>query len=869
MGDPIWNNPFLQNAISILDQIADLGKTVPFIAPTFVILKVIIEIEKKARDVDVKCNDLLERVTFMVGHLSVLKSVELSPSTQQVIERMNVALKNAAALISTYRKQGRVSRRLKFGNRDKFISCADAINVCSNDLMMSLQIHQTSRLDLITRGVPIDPEDEAAQTFISTHGSFDTIKQSRTLVEKFAQQENLPLDDNIMEDLNSSIADAMQQTEARLEGILKENVGAAVVDGLKGLAAELNKAEAEQRFVCVQCEKEFRDSTNGPKACSYHPAEYSSWSKRFPCCGTTNPCQFGTHRANHHCDYPYGPFFKRSMAIQNYVDTVDKWTSVEDTDLTDNSTQTGYVGALLRWVSRGERLDEPTILISIGTVWYNTPYFFDTFTAKELASVSRVVGVTRQKLIYRTSPSNTAFAMAEWELSSAGDIIGVRLTAKTATSDTPFVNICPIDISTCKNSGDVIVVSKGGMCAYKPDQPYVLPEMIRVGPELSDKPLRAARTNFRTRAPPNMRVVMKAISDPPLTANPKVANKAYDIFEGTVSIYNNHATSSDNAITISSVSATFRLVGDKEYSPVKSCKVDMSLFPFSLEPRNTMPLQFEIQVPRSEEDVAMDVRWWNRAFIARHRPIRIKLIIEEIEGEEFSLVLEYVFQPFPLEHQKDGDLAFFYFDNPKSLDRSYVHVRPADYGKLISFEGTDIDAKQLQKAVYEAIKTNETEIDLGIGQEKMDGVWEWKVWALVDLSCRRVYAFKVLLSEGKLVTKKRFSSFGYVLCPDYGDITDEVRPIRCATEKIKLPELEPYSMPDIVADDTIDDNVPEPPKPPQASIPLAANGTSPHGPTTTQLSVSDDLTRRLNSIDTNLSRIATALEQLVYSLRTR
>jgi hypothetical protein len=49
--------------------------------------------------------------------------------------------------------------------------------------------------------------------------------------------------------------------------------------------------------------------------------------------------------------------------------------------------------------------------------------------------------------------------------------------------------------------------------------------------------------------------------------------------------------------------------------------------------------------------------------------------MKEIEGEQCSLVIEHVFDPlYSLEKQKETDLAFFYFDDPKLWTRNGVHV---------------------------------------------------------------------------------------------------------------------------------------------------------------------------------------------------
>ncbi|KAF9481328.1 hypothetical protein BDN70DRAFT_831307 [Pholiota conissans] len=857
------DNPVMSTALQVLDQLSDVGKALPFVAPAFVLLKIIIDMEKRASDVDAKCDDLVDRITFMLSHLPILLKIEVMASTRKVIDRINDTMKDAAALIAAYRKQNRVARRLSISNREKFSTCVDSVNACCRDLLMSLQIHQSVQLDILTRGVPMDEDDAAAETFVAEHGgSVDAVMHDRELVKEFAQQQHLVMDDSVMEQLNANIADTVQQNHIRLEGILRENVQASIVDGLKNLAAEMLSAEAEQKFVCIQCDKEFTNYTNGPKACSFHRAEYDSWSKSFPCCSTAHPCEFGAHRAKHHCDYAYGKFFPRSRGVLNYVDTTENWASVEDTNLENDSVQKASVSKLIRWVSRGARLEENTLLITVGRVWYADRYYFNTFTAQELQEITKSVRLSRRTLIFRTSSDENEYALAEWILSISGKITGVRITAKSTTSPHPFVRVCPIDLSTCTKSGEILTLSEGGMRSYAPSAPYILPEPIRIGPVLSDDGPRPLRTNFKTRTTPALRVILKAMSDPPLAANPEFANPKSDYYRGTVSVFNNNAAGSLNPVTIAGVSAEYRMVGDLEYAPVEACTVlgSDSKLPVTIEPRQSWNLSFEVLVPRTEEDAKLDIRWWNRSFGARYRPVRIKLNLEDIEGEQCSLVLEHVFTPYPFEKRKENDLAFFFYDDPVSFSRRYIHISPSDTANdVISIDGTQINMKKLEKAVYQALKTGKTEIDLGIGRQPSGGEWEWSAYALVDISCRRVYAFKLLLHDGKNASSQRFGFVGYVLCPSYGEPIEKTRPISYATEIGKLPPLEPYTLPEYVQDDTVDDF--KPPVPPKPTTPIVTNGLN--GPSIPNESIPVDLNVRLASIDTNLARIAEALEKLV------
>ncbi|KAF8489053.1 hypothetical protein JB92DRAFT_2836168 [Gautieria morchelliformis] len=831
------NAPIIENAIHILDQVSDLGKAMPFVAPAFVLLKFIIEVEKKARDADAKCSDLLERITFMLSHLPALKTVEIIKPTQLVIERMNGILKDAASLIAAYRKQGAVARRLHLNNKDKFIAAVAAINTCSTDIMISLQIHQTTRLDILTRGVPADPEDEAAREFVARHGDLDDFKDNPELVSEFAKQLHLQMDEEVMEQLNTNITDTMQQTMGRLEGMLAGNINSAIVDGLKALAAEMHTSEAQQHFICVQCEKDYTNTSNGPQSCFIHPAAYDSSTRIYPCCGeASKPCQYRSHRSAHHNDYPYAEFFPYVHRILGYMDTVQSWVSVEDTNFEDNTAQEASAGRLLRWASRTNLIEEPTILITVGTFRHDKPCYFHTFTAEDLESVAEAIRLTGKTVIYRTPSKTSEFAMAEWLLSDTNKVSGIRLTAHSATSDSPFIRVCFIDPVTCTTSGDVLTLSEGGFISYKPASPYFLPETVRISPAISDVPLRAPRTNFKTHTSSALRVILKTMSDPPLSANGK---------------------------------ALFRLVGDKDYTPVNRVDLlDNAQLPITIEPRQSWRIKFEAVVPRSKEDSNLRLRCSYRALVARDRPLRLKLVLQDIENEECSIVLEYVFNPWTFDTAKDGDLGYFYFDDPLRVDRYYIRVTKPDDTNVIEMNGWRFEQKRLERVVYQAIKSGETEINLEVNEERRDGIWEWNAWALVDLSCRRVYAFKIVMKEGKLVSTKRFGCLGYVLCPSYGDTPKVSRPICRAVEKVKLPKLEPYAVPPFPTDDDLDDFVPEPPVPVHPINGTTASASTSGG----QLVISEDLERRLTSIDSNLSRlisidsnlsrIAEALERL-------
>ncbi|KAJ3268494.1 hypothetical protein HDV01_002715, partial [Terramyces sp. JEL0728] len=169
------NNPMIQNTINIVQSVLDIGNQIPYVGPICSVLTFIIQIEIKAREAESKCTDLVERINFMVGHLTALEHVAVIPATELVLQKMDQVLKDAATVIQTYRKQSKISRRLNLGNKDKFQGCFTSIEKCSADLMFSLQIHQTHKLEELSKRKE-DALDLEAEKFIKEHGGIENIK---------------------------------------------------------------------------------------------------------------------------------------------------------------------------------------------------------------------------------------------------------------------------------------------------------------------------------------------------------------------------------------------------------------------------------------------------------------------------------------------------------------------------------------------------------------------------------------------------------------------------------------------------------------------------------------------------------------------
>ncbi|KAL2916621.1 hypothetical protein HK105_203733 [Polyrhizophydium stewartii] len=865
------DNPVLSGAIDACKSVFAVGQSLPFVAPIFSVLQVIVDIELRAREADAKCQDLLERITFMVEHLSVLETVTVHQSTEKVIARMEQVLKSAAALIGAYRKLGAIARRLNTGNKERFASCAKDIASCTNDLMFSLQIQQTSQLNVLTRAVQVDEADEAADAFLKEHGGLEAVKSNPELVKLFASEIKVQVDDASLKELNSNIGDLIAQNRIEMESKFKENMSEAVADGIKGLAETMRELERERVYGCVQCGQSFRESTNAEGSCTFHESQYNDFNGGRMCCGKQDPCKRTKHRAKHHCEYKYEAFFEMAGAITRYTDTTDVWVeeTVPDFD-NEDMDQSFFVGKLRRMTTGASLLTVPTIVVSLGAVFSSSMgYHFALYTREDLAAIE----ATAAAAAAAESPDGTVapgtipmanvrvapgvFLSADWLLDANGAISGVHIACKTSTLDLPVEKAVRFDPETLTMVGEVEHI-RGGFAPFKPASPYVLPEPVTLGRVIPDRPVRAVRTDFKTQTTPEFPVVVITSLKPPLQANTDRVHPSYDLLESVVSVFNKHT----EPVAITSVEAVYRLVGDSEYHDLEDFKVSDVKFPATIDPRKALEIKFTAYIKRSDAEIKLRETWRMRALVARFRPLRLRLTLTDIEGNTATHVLEHVFQPHKRKEREDTDIGFVTFHDweTQTVYAARVTVKTGrgdDY--VVTVRDNDYTVDKLNRIVHKAMKTGETEVEIGSPYE-FGYRAVLRVFALVDVSCRRVYAFKLLIVPAPSVAPKTAASLAYVACPVYPG-SDQVMPTRYATEKVGLPDLDPMPETDAYNDDTYDDAGPP-------SMRRAARWPDLSRPARWLLPAIQSVDAKLASIDSNLSRTATALEGLIALLKT-
>ena len=635
----------------------------------------------------------------------------------------------------------------------------------------------------------------------------------------------MAMSDQVMEQMQSNLQSLMAQNQTQIETAIRESSSSGIADTIKAIATQQREWEAERKLTCVQCEKEYNVSLNGPQSCGFH-AGVGNFD-HYLCCPQSAPCQQGYHQPEHHSKYPYGKFFPFSYSILSPKDTIDDWVNIKELDLEDDEkTQLARVGQLIRWRTWGDLEARPLLLVTIGRVQSGDSYYLEIFDMAALEEERRKVVRTGQTRIFKNAPEeeSKSFAMGEWILDHETDqLTGIRLTVKSATAKKPTICTVPVDPTLLKMPPNKRpeIVSKSEWEVFKPERPYEFPETLQLGPAMRETRIREPRAFKAKSSPNNVPLTFVVCCEMAANNNSRTANGVVDRFLGLWRGLNRSA----NPIILMSAKAEYRLVGDKDYKPLKTLGYwKETKFPLTIKPAESVDIPFEFTVDKPPEMAAAQKVAINFAHLTIHRPLRVRITFKDIDDNSISLVDEYVHSPYGLQPHNDTDLGHFFVDEVENCSRILVRFRPPTDpatniltivpGWSMPLHVSEID---MHRIVYKAQKTGTTQVEMKLGYTDMG--LSWTVWALVDLSCNRVYGFKVLVYHGEIFPVKYNASLGYARCPIYGEESMEARPIRYAEETEIVPSIAPSTPAIVVEDDPYDD---DPPMPPAAKEPAPA-----------------------------------------------
>jgi len=540
----------------------------------------------------------------------------------------------------------------------------------------------------------------------------------------------------------------------------------------------------EEIFACVQCGGKFKESENVSGACFFHKTPMSD--RKYSCCGQNAACQKNTHRAKHHCEYEYEALKTLAWGINNYTDTHTKWSKVSDTDLSsDRIDQQATVAKMLRWKSKAGLITENVLLVFVGS--FSHKWWWLCYTETDLDAI----GKAGTELIFRTSDSTESYSSASWIITN-NIVTGIRLEAKAKSSEQASVSVCTFT-SFPLTKGEETIVSRGGIVEAKPASEYTLPAVVRMGEQIEKKEARAPKTELPVQGTKNVKIKQQEIK-----ANEKTTPKNSDKFQGSFSLI----TTEKEPICFESIACEWRLVGNKDWNPVMSFLINgKPPVPLTVNPLQSVVIYFDIEV---EDKTKNGRRWFYKPWVARHQPIRFKMTFTTLTGDVIYKVFEYVQKSHVVDQDKPGtNILWLNADVLDEYERFVFIIKESGEGEgySVDIDGTAFNVDRLRKLVYAAQNSGQTEqLVLDTTSQKKDCIK--KAWALVDLSCKRVYAIKAMImtKEGKSC------SMGYAKLKLYGFQTD-TKPNQPAKEVETAPTLTASSQDfsNLAQDDDFDD----------------------------------------------------------------
>lgn len=613
---------------------------------------------------------------------------------------------------------------------------------------------------------------------------------------------------------------------------------------------------------CVQCGGIFTDAENKDGECGFHTSSYNSWNRRRGCCAEASPCVRKPHRAKHHCDYPYEAFFARSSGILGYTDTVDEWGALKETNAETNEDEQATVGQLLRWKSRGGYLgDEQLLLVRVGTVWPGSKYFFHVFDPIELDEVGKrhADGLID---IFRTDPASTQYARAQWRI-EAQLVVGVRLETKVATNDKPTildVRFTPVPLAKVSTT----FVQRGGIVEKRVTAAHALPAAlcnVDAPLDLASVVPRDARDDFKTLDAVSKRKELSLALAAPLACNSQFVRNGKDRFDFQLQLIN----TGKEPFMLLKFKVEWKLLNGTEWITVPSDDLDWGRYgtppvPVTIGGMGSIEISGVVLAPFPDPADKERRPWFYRSYLARHRPVRFRFTFCDAADNAVSRVFEYVQKIPKLDGPRDSDTLFLSVDDANELDRCSTKVVVKDEGDtLAELDGSSLDIKAARKIVFQANKTGKSEIALENFTKDKDE-YTASFWALVDRAADAIYAIKARIVHKKTGVAKD----GYAALRFYGADDAETVDGVPAVEEAKQPPASqiadlPFCYEDKGFDELTDADITF--APPPAADAGGAGGAG---------AVNVDLSRiesKLDTLNANMARIATALEALVASRR--
>jgi hypothetical protein len=543
-------------------------------------------------------------------------------------------------------------------------------------------------------------------------------------------------------------------------------------------------------------------------------------------------------------DWPYGEFFTRCSDIFGYTDTNKKFLELTEVSMDGGDEQKAAVGQVERWKSRSARVPVDTLYVKVGWVWHTSKngYFFETYTVDELKALPKPSKSPYRSTIYRSNQGDTEYAMAEWQFSPVGDLIGCVLTCKARDNAEPTSKCVAITLGPLAG-GEVTTLSEGSFREYGPEGGIAQYEAAvnqfneaRPKAKIGGDSGRKARAFQSTGDLPAILWVTAPLQ---CTESRRDGNgKGQDWFTNEVSLYN----TSKEAFLLTHVKVEYRFVGQKEFKPVNGLSISraQTFVPSACAPLCQFPLVLQFGLPSDGPPNFHGSR--GRSLCAGQAPIRIRLSASDLEGATVSLVQEFLNAPVNVEGPKPEDALFVYADNVVSEERASVHCTITNSDQLkVSVGSSSIDEDRLRKLAGEACAKKVSELPFSDLSSNWSA-YKYGATALVDRSCQRVWAIKVDIAR----TDCESQGSGLMVLPLYGKTTPTRAVSFAVPSQVEAKEGESKSnTAGANADDTFDDQ--------PASFVRNMRASAP--------SSMEHIQRSLQNLEVQLQRIADSIKK--------
>jgi hypothetical protein len=536
---------------------------------------------------------------------------------------------------------------------------------------------------------------------------------------------------HINERLDSSLLDlqlALQVESSGREDKRSEQTAATTVEML---LSSVQERARETVLLCVQCQKEYRQSENAEGLCKYHPnfPIYSNWKYKVECCGKLKSdsqelvkgddgCIRGLHSSIHHFDYPYTAIFlwMRDMMHNNVQ---EEYVRVEDVDYEDNIPKYAVFG----------RSKNNKLFVALGKG--NFPLYLEYFSSEYPVTApdpSEITGGNLWPIAKRgTDELPSVLDISEqvgfkWEVSASwlvdfktNSVTGIRLSAKSLSSKVPLIKALSFQFDPFKVQKPVLVSS----APFAPHVTYThpLPSCVSNFTPFPDAIFQEPplEPEYETEIKGQLKLRLKKVGR--VRANAETNGYQHDNFTWELMVLNlsqaaHLGSSSEERMVVLnmlkdgkvSVDEGIKLLGALDSSPHSEGPVTMIEFsaralldgkwitPFEIsvvpggnEENRASSIPFSVP-PRSAKTVVVMLRfscpekqntnrnWFGSSYLARLGPMQLELTMEEMSGAKASIKAMFANPATDFTAKNPEALYWLEMDCVKSWERIHVAV---------------------------------------------------------------------------------------------------------------------------------------------------------------------------------------------------